>query len=125
MKRRRKSRKIKPDQTGTIRAETCRSTLTPKLSEKTLAERKISLFLLSEHIDYEKTVDVWRSVEEIFFCKDKSAVMQVKIKLQNLKKEGLTVYEYTTKMKSIIFCWLQNRRGRLDYELSRRPRARI
>lgn len=46
--------------------------------------------------------EVWRSLKELFVCKDVTTIMQVKTELQNMKKEGMSITEYMSKMKLLI-----------------------
>ncbi|KAL5819060.1 hypothetical protein ACOSQ4_022902 [Xanthoceras sorbifolium] len=62
----------------------------------------ISQDLLPEFVGCLTTCEAWKSVEQLFTSQSRANVMQLKLQLQTLKKNGSTMSEYLLKKKSII-----------------------
>ncbi|KAL5834483.1 hypothetical protein ACOSQ4_013980 [Xanthoceras sorbifolium] len=62
----------------------------------------ISQDILPEFVSYLTASEAWKSVEELFASQSRANVMQLKLQLQTLKKNGLTMAEYLLKKKTVM-----------------------
>lgn len=44
--------------------------------------------------------EIWRALKVLFFREDKTSILQIRTKLQNFKKEGLSINDYMTSKKT-------------------------
>ena len=52
-------------------------------------------------VGYSTTVEIWNALNQIYYASSMARVIELHIKLQMLRKDGLSVGEYIQKLKSI------------------------
>ncbi|KAL5742268.1 hypothetical protein ACOSP7_029000 [Xanthoceras sorbifolium] len=62
----------------------------------------ISQELLPEFVGCQTACEAWQTIEQLFSSQSKANVMQLKLQLQTLRKDGSTMSEYLIKNKSLI-----------------------
>lgn len=65
----------------------------------------ISSNLTGYLIESKPTYELSKIYKEIFSSSTQSHVMELKLQLQTVKKEGLTIDDYVLKMKTLAWCY--------------------
>ncbi|KAL6332321.1 hypothetical protein AAG906_004885 [Vitis piasezkii] len=57
--------------------------------------------IMPQIVGYSTTVEIWNALNQIYYASSMARVIELHIKLQTLRKDGLSVGEYIQKLKSI------------------------
>ena len=61
----------------------------------------LSKDIMPQIVVYSTTVEIWNALNQIYYASSMARVIELHIKLQTLKKDGLLAGEYIQKLKSI------------------------
>ncbi|RVX04775.1 hypothetical protein CK203_024901 [Vitis vinifera] len=71
------------------------------LTDLDLALLDSSIYIMPQIVVYSTTVEIWNALNQIYYASSMARVIELHIKLQTLKKDGLLAGEYIQKLKSI------------------------